>query len=273
MPKLKGVDGFESYYSAFYGERWGNLKNALMAEPQYLNWPSSGSHSDPYYLDAASVLAAYSLPLSEAHSILDMCAAPGGKSLILAHRMNNDAQLLCNERSAPRRNRLLNVLNDHLSEQIRKRIRVSAQDGALMCQRETEIFDCILLDAPCSSERHVLTDKKYLEQWTPARIKHLALSQWALLSSAFRLLKSNGMILYATCALSPRENDEVIKRLIKKFSTAQIIDIDVGTTKKNCIHSLPDCEKTEHGFQILPDIQNGAGPLYFSLVKKLNILS
>lgn len=272
MHSLKGGEGFESYYSTFYGERWERLKTALNAQPRYIDWQSSGAHSDPYYLDAASVLAAYCLPLNEAHSILDMCAAPGGKSLVLAHRMNRDAQLLCNDRSAQRRNRLLNVLNDHLSEQIRKRIRVSAQDGALMCQRETETFDCILLDAPCSSERHVLSDKKYLEQWTPARIKHLALSQWALLSSAFRLLKPNGMILYATCALSPRENDEVIKRLIKKINTAHIIDIDIEKVKKVCPHSLPNCEKTEHGFQVLPDIQNGAGPLYFSLIKKLEIL-
>jgi len=272
MPSLKGGEGFESYYSNLYGERWVNLKTALLLDPQYLAWQSSGIHNDPYYLDAASVLAAYCLPLANAHSILDMCAAPGGKSLVLAHRMEKEAQLLCNERSAQRRNRLLHVLNDHLSEEIRKRVRVSAQDGSLMCKRETETFDCILLDAPCSSERHVLTGEKYLEQWTPARIKHLALSQWALLSSAFRLLKTNGSLLYATCALSPLENDKVIARLIKKINTAHIINIDMIKAKKDCPYSLPDCEKTEYGFQVFPDIQEGAGPLYFSLLRKVDIL-
>ena len=265
--KLVGAHGFDAYYLDIFGKRWENLKNALFEEPKHLAWKHS-ENSKEYFLDAASVLVGYSLPLENASTILDMCAAPGGKSLLLAHRMNANAKLLCNERSSSRRNRLVNVLNEHLPSEIRDRVNIASNDGAIMCKREQEVFDAILLDAPCSSERHVLCDNKYLDQWTSARIKNLAIAQWALLSSAYRLLKTNGYIVYSTCALSPVENDSVVKKLLKKFDTAHLLNIDFDAIKNNCCHDLPHFEKTEYGYHVLPDVQNGKGPMFFSLIQK-----
>ncbi len=267
MSTLRGSDGFEAYYNNLFGDRWQEIKKSFPKEPSYIEWRERSNKS--YFLDSASVLAAYSLPLDNAKNILDMCAAPGGKSLVLANRMNEDASLLCNERSASRRNRLSNVLDEHLDESIRKRVHISSNDGALMCKKEQNHFDAILLDAPCSSERHVFLDKKYLGQWSSARIKNLSIAQWALLSSAFRLLKEGGYILYSTCALSNTENDEVIKKLLKKFENVSIDCIDVPLILKNNKHNLPNAEKTEFGYHVLPDVENGAGPLYFSLIAKI----
>ncbi|MBR5097484.1 MAG: RsmB/NOP family class I SAM-dependent RNA methyltransferase, partial [Treponema sp.] len=79
----RGALGFEEYYSAIFGQRWPVLKEALLKEGEPLAFtPFEGGPS--YYLDAASVFAAISLPLEGAQNILDMCAAPGGKSLVLA---------------------------------------------------------------------------------------------------------------------------------------------------------------------------------------------
>ncbi len=267
MAKLQGREGFNTYYKDIYNERWDTLKESLLQENVHFTWYPS-ENSIPYYLDSASVLAAFTLPVENAETILDMCAAPGGKSLILAHRMNNSAKLLCNERSASRRNRLVTVLNEHLPDHIRKRVNISSNDGALMCKKEAISFDAILLDAPCSSERHVLTDEKYLNQWTSARVKNLAVTQWSLLSSGFRLLKEGGHILYSTCALSHVENDDVIKKLLKKFDNASIVDIDINSVHSSSNQKLPNCEKTELGYHVLPDLQNGAGPIYFSLIYK-----
>ena len=269
--KLTGAQGFDTYYSDIFGERWATLKEALFEESNHLAWKHS-ENAKEYFLDAASVLVGYSLPLENAFAILDMCAAPGGKSLLLAHRMNVDAKLLCNERSASRRNRLVTVLNEHLPPDIRERINIASNDGSIMCKREQEVFDAILLDAPCSSERHVLCDNKYLQQWTSARIKNLAIAQWALLSSAYRLLKPNGHIVYSTCALSPIENDCVVKKLLKKFDNARLLEIDFEAIKNSCNYSLPECEKTEYGYHVLPDLQNGKGPMYFSLMQKKGFL-
>nr|WP_318680533.1 RsmB/NOP family class I SAM-dependent RNA methyltransferase [uncultured Treponema sp.] len=274
----RGAEGFNSYYQQVYGERWQALKEALLKDANPVPYKLD-TKLRTYYLDAASILAAYSLPLFGAEDILDLCAAPGGKTLVISSLMDDEANLTSNERSFERKQRLSKVIEEHIPLQIRERIKVTCSDGALWCKTKSECFDRILLDAPCSSERHVLNDEKYLSQWSPARIKTLAMEQWALLSSAYRMLRKGGIMLYSTCALAPKENDEVVERLFKKFDYASnlFIDSEEYSQLKNDFSKLknfspdlilPQFEKTEFGYQILPDVQNGAGPIYFSIIKK-----
>jgi 16S rRNA C967 or C1407 C5-methylase (RsmB/RsmF family) len=138
-----------------------------------------------------------------------------------------------------------------------------------MCLKNEEKFDAILLDAPCSSERHVLADPKYLSEWSPSRIKTLSMAQWALLSSAWRMLKPSGYLLYSTCALSPDENDYVVAKLLKKFDNVKVCEPKIALNYKNFTDSeLPEYENTEFGAHVLPDKAGGAGPLYFCLLQK-----
>ncbi|MCL2320256.1 MAG: 16S rRNA methyltransferase, partial [Treponema sp.] len=120
-------------------------------------------------------------------------------------------------------------------------------------------FEAILLDAPCSSERHVIQSAKALADWTPARPRSLARRQWSLLSAAFLLLKPGGSLVYATCALSPEENDGPVSRLLSKYSDA--IELDDP--------DFPEGEKTSYGRLILPDTSNGMGPMYVARFRKL----
>lgn len=274
--KLSGKESFEQYYSSLYGERWNDLKESFSLEPLYATFKFE--NCEPYYLDAASVFASSCLPLENSINILDMCAAPGGKSLILASRMSENSSLVCNERSAERRNRLCTVVKDSLLPEIYEKIQITGNDGALICKKTDKKFDSILLDAPCSSERHVYNSPKHLEQWTASRVKNLSFTQWSLLSSAFLTLNDTGYILYSTCALANDENDSVIQKLIKKYSKLQenfkieVCQIDFSHVYKN----IPSCvqipeliiETTEFGYQILPDKNRGAGPIYFCLIKK-----
>ncbi len=267
--KLKGEEGFNTYYQNIYGERWITLRESLKKESDYTQWKVEDCEG--YFLDSGSVRAAVSLPLKGAKNIVDMCAAPGGKTLVLASNMDDDAQLLTNERSSDRKARLLKVCDNSLPQSIRCRVTVTCKDAAKFCLNNGEVFDAILLDAPCSSERHVFNDKKYLDEWSPSRIKTMAMAQWALLSSAFRILTPGGYLLYSTCALATEENDGVIEKLVKKFDNVKIVETQVSLEyKKFCdVKSLPDVEKTVYGSHVLPDVQNGAGPLYFCLVQKL----
>ena len=122
----------------------------------------------------------------------------------------------------------------------------------------------------------MLTSPHYLDQWSPARIKTLAVSQWALLSSGYRMLSPGGYLLYATCALSPEENDNVVSRLEKKFDDAEFMDtLPILPSEHEQLflqflptQELPIPEKTDKGFHILPDTAAGAGPLYFALIHK-----
>lgn len=266
--KKNGKEAFDAYYEKIFNERWQTLRESLFIEKQYFSFQYD--NCETYFLDPASVLAASMLPLEDTKNILDMCAAPGGKTLILASRMEADAHLFSNERSADRRNRLVNVVKTSLPFEISERIQILAQDGALMCRNENNQFDAILLDAPCSSEQHVIAAEKYLEQWTEARIKNLSFTQWSLLSSAFLMLKENGYLVYSTCALSPTENDGVVKKLLKKYSNAQNVDVDFSKVSNDLIENFKlSPEKTAYGYQVFPDSSSGAGPIYFSLIRKM----
>ena len=272
---LRGEQGFEQFYLSLYGQRWQTLKQAFAAPADSIEYKIPGSQKS-YFLDSASILAALCLPLDDTSDILDLCAAPGGKTLVLASRMSEDSHLSSNERSPQRKHRLSTVVQECLPPQICERITVSCSDGSTWCTRQTECFDSILLDAPCSSERHVIADPKYLSQWSPARIKTVTTEQWALLSSAYRLLRRGGYLLYSTCALAPQENDQMMERLIKKFQKGadcsfsfEKVQPKISEISSFARFNPPEYEKTEYGYQILPDTANGAGPIYFSLIKKI----
>ncbi|MDR1147151.1 MAG: 16S rRNA methyltransferase [Spirochaetaceae bacterium] len=256
-PRQMGEEGFDSYYKTLYGGRWDGLKNALLkpAERQPLT-----AVKLPYLMDYASVLAARTLRLPARGNVFDACAAPGGKTLVLAAESGAGVQIIANEFSSERRRRLRNTLEQHLDDKTRNRIRVSGFDAAALAAKksEHERFDSILLDAPCSSERHLLSNKKYLEKWTPARPRFLAKRQWSLLSAAFLLLKTGGSLVYATCALSFEENDNVAARLTAKYGARARLDPP----------DFLEGEKTAFGKIILPDTDGGIGPMYVARFTK-----
>lgn len=254
-------EAFECYYRNLYGERWeddslrpgdrpAGLRQSLVEEAA----PAAFAEGlrEPYFLDAASVLAARSLRVPAGGTVLDACAAPGGKSLVIAAALPEGTRLLANELSAERRRRLAAVLDRYLPEEKRARVTVSGFDAAAQGGRKSEggRFAAILLDAPCSSERHVIADPLALGRWTPARPRFLARRQWALLSSAFFLLKPGGSLVYVTCALSEEENDGVAGRLLEKPG-ARLDPPDFA-----------EGEAVRFGRIILPDRCGGMGPMY-----------
>ena len=257
--KSEAKKAFEDYYEKLFGSRWASLRESLFLPA--VSVPYSEKLAKPYMMDRASVLAAASLRLPDTGIILDACAAPGGKSLVLSSRMAGGVKLLANELSAERRRRLVNVLNEHLYPETRSRVNVSGFDAAEMGGRKSEWgrFDAILLDAPCSSERHVIQSPKALAEWTAARPRSLGRRQWSLLSAAFLLLKEGGSLVYITCALSPEENDGPVFRLLSKY--AEKIKLDEP--------DFSEGEKTEYGRIILPDLSGGSGPMYVARFRKI----
>lgn len=254
----RGAEAFELYYSTLYQDRWDRLKAAMLGSHDQVD--HGAGLLEPYRLDRASVFAASCFSPLNAGAWLDMCAAPGGKTLILSGFLAGDSVLTANERSPERKRRLHAVLDRHVPPEIRPKIRVTGCDAAAMCRRERDAYDRILLDAPCSSERHVMLSPKHLADWTPARPKHLAHAQWALLSCAFLLLKPGGELVYSTCSINPAENDGVVRRLFEKYSDAAAL--------REC-PPFPGAEPTEFGTMVFPDSCSGSGPMYVSALKKL----
>ena len=260
--RQSGEERFEQYYSDLYGERWPRLRQALLSPNQSVSL--SDRLLTPYYMDKASILAAEILPISENNKVLDMCAAPGGKTLSIALRLNGTGLLVSNDRSASRRNRLINVLDTHLEPKLRSVVKVTGHDSTQWSLHEKDAYDRILLDAPCSSERHVLNDASELANWSPNRPKMLSKQQFSMLCSALDAAKQGAYILYSTCSICNLENELVIDRLFKKreglFEECDMLPYKEGLEAMS--------EKLEHGRIVLPDVRDGAGPLYFCLLRK-----
>ncbi|KEP63081.1 UNVERIFIED_CONTAM: NOL1/NOP2/sun family protein [Hammondia hammondi] len=202
-------------------------------------WLESLEKEKVYYLDGASAFAACALGVSPGERVLDLCAAPGGKSLVLASMLfssspslvgygsslrqkpnsRNAGLLVCNEASRPRMERLQRVLHTFLPpETVQKRlVQVTCASGTKGGAYERFApFDKILVDAPCSSDRHLLKQgKSVLASWASGAPKTHAERQLQLLKEALRLLRVGGVLLYSTCALSEVENEKVVEKLLK----------------------------------------------------------
>lgn len=215
-----------------------------------------------YVMDPASVLVAENLGVKPGDRVLDMCAAPGGKSLVLAQvlfsKPADSSELILNELSADRRHRLIKIVQQYLPRQIREQVWVKGKDGVRFGLEMPDTFDAILLDAPCSGERHLMGNPKELADWRPQRTKGLAQKQYSLLSSAWLALRQGGRLMYSTCALSPLENDGVIEKLLKKKTDAVVL-------KQSLLG--PKFEETQFGRVYAPD-RSGFGPMYSCLLTK-----
>lgn len=293
-------DQFHQYFLSIYKNRWDQIFQALvkpekqvlrrnifaqLPEAQFNNFRSEVffqschlieehtnahtlvDHQDLklfYKMDPASFIVAKLLDVQKNETILDLCAAPGGKTLILAEMLYGTGKLISNEISAGRRERLTRVLREYLPFDYRKNVFVQGKDGNAYGLQMPEAFDRVLADVPCSGERHLLENSNEFKLWTKKRSQNLAVRQYSLLSSAYLSCKSQGRIIYSTCSISPLENDDVVKKLIKKRSV-QILKLEDLAPE---LAGLSFIEATEYGYQILPDTE-GFGPMYFSLVQKI----
>ncbi len=248
---------FDTYYEAAFGPRWNPLRQSMFSEHRQV--ALGEPLLQPYYLDEASKIAADLLPVRRGETVLDMCAAPGGKTLVLAMKLAGTGTLISNDRSATRRARLRSVLDSHLPPAYRENIIVTGHDASRWGLHEQEVYDHILLDAPCSSERHVLNDPQALAEWSASRPKRLAVQQFAMLAAALEAVRIGGTILYSTCAIAPIEDEQVIAKLFEKRKERfELLEMDV-----------PFAEKREYGSIILPDAAEGRGPLYFCHLRRL----
>lgn len=252
-----GPEEFELFYQDLFGPRWPSLRSALLGEAIYAELRDG--YLEPYFVDRASLLAARALDVQPGERVLDLCAAPGGKTLVLATALAGSGELIANERSATRRNRLHRVLQNHLPERLRSPISVTGHDASKWGIHEQLAYDRVLADVPCSSERHVIASASALSTWSPSRTRRLAIAAYAIACAGGDALKEGGRMVYSTCALSPLENDGVVDRLLSRAS---------GELAIKRLESVDGGEPTEYGHQIMPDTDGGMGPIYFAIIER-----
>ena len=210
QPAGTPIEGLKGCFSVS-----GEDRQALLQHPAV----SAGA---VYPINPASVLAARALRAQAHEEVLDLAAAPGGKTLILAADMRNTGRIAAVEPVKGRFHRLRANM-DRCGVQ---NVQFYLSDGRGIGRKVPGRFDRVLLDAPCSSESRIRLDEPgSYAHWTLRKIKETARKQKTLIRSAFTALKPGGRLIYCTCAFAPEENEMIVNALLEAEPAADLEDI------------------------------------------------
>ncbi|RMG23015.1 MAG: hypothetical protein D6730_15370 [Bacteroidetes bacterium] len=181
-------------------------------------------HAGAYYVqEAASMLLNQMLELQPGMNLLDVCAAPGGKSTLLAGRMQAGSLLVANEVIQTR----AGILAENLSRWGNPNCIVTQNDPANFGVL-SGFFDLILVDAPCSGEGMFRKETASRGQWSLQQVQHCALRQKRILADVMPALAPGGQLIYSTCTFSQEENEHIIVWLLEEFGHELELDPVLG---------------------------------------------
>lgn len=174
-----------------------------------------------YIQDPASWVPVHLLDPQPGEEILDLCAAPGGKSLQIADRMQNRGRLACVEAIRDRFFRMKANLD-------RGGVKISAlymKDGRHVGGAVPARFDRVMLDAPCSSEAGIeAAEPDTWKHWSERKLAECSRKQHGLIRSAWTALKPGGTMVYATCTFAPEEDELVIDGLLREYTDVEVLE-------------------------------------------------
>ncbi|MFZ4713929.1 MAG: RsmB/NOP family class I SAM-dependent RNA methyltransferase [Bacteriovoracaceae bacterium] len=185
------------------------------------------THS-PYFKDGtiyiqnlSSMLPPLILNPTKFDRVLDLTAAPGSKTSLMSSLMGNEGEIAAVEISRDRFFRMV----QNLKTLGVTNVKTFLKDGERVWKSTPELFDKVLIDAPCSTEsRFYIDDPETYAYWGMKKIKEMVKKQSRLLFSAVQSLKVGGTLVYSTCSFAPEENEEVLDRILKKFEGKIILE-------------------------------------------------
>ncbi|MGN0161583.1 MAG: RsmF rRNA methyltransferase first C-terminal domain-containing protein [Lachnospiraceae bacterium] len=293
MKELLG-DEFDAYIDSFeekrlYGLRVNNLKisteDFLKIAPFNLTpipWIDNGFfytedekpgkhpyyYAGLYYLQEPSAMTpANRLPVDEGDRILDMCAAPGGKSTELAAKLNDTGLLVSNDISASRAKALLKNIELFGT----KNVMVINEDPMKLKDLYPGYFDKILIDAPCSGEGMFRKDNKLIKAWEKNGPEFYGAIQRQIVLYGADMLKPGGYMMYSTCTFSKYEDEETIAHLLKERPQMELVSMQgyegfAGGFDgyDECVRIFPHKMQGEGHFLALLHKSEEAGETYYS---------
>ena len=166
-----------------------------------------------YYVQEASSMLLYealkqTVKLNRSLRVLDLCAAPGGKSTLLASALSPDSLLVCNEVIRSR----VSVLRENLDKWGYTNVVVSNHDPNDM-EKLAGFFDVVVVDAPCSGEGLFRKDPDAMQEWSEANVQLCSARQKRILTAAAPLLDEGGILIYSTCTYNEDENTDNVRFL------------------------------------------------------------
>ncbi len=179
-------------------------------------------HAGAYYMQEPSAASAVSvLNPQPQEKVLDLCAAPGGKSTQVLAALGDSGLLWSNE-YVPSRAR---ILQQNLERCGTRRQVISNSDTALLCHALRDYFDAVLVDAPCSGEGMFRKEPQALTEWSLDNIRLCAARQTDILNNAALAVRPGGRLVYSTCTFAPEENEAVIARFLQEHTDFELAEI------------------------------------------------
>lgn len=188
---------------------------------------------------------------------LDMCASPGGKSIILSTLIGDNGVLISNEIQKSRNN----ILLENLTKWGAKNTLVTCNNPVAFGASE-QMFNLILVDAPCSGEGMFRKDEVARKEWSPGNTIMCGLRQREILKSTYEALRPGGFLIYSTCTFAPVENEEIVQWLVTEFGMESIL---IPVDRFPNVRSVDD--GMIHGAKFLPHLVPGEG-LFMAALKK-----
>lgn len=189
-------------------------------------WEPAGVYYDPearpglhvyheagvYYLQEASAMAPVALlDPRPGEKVCDLCAAPGGKTTQIAGRMGGQGFLLCNE-IHPKRAK---ILSRNIERMAVPNALVTNERPETLARRFAGFFDRVLVDAPCSGEGMFRKEEAAVTDWSEETVAMCARRQAEILSSAAKLVRPGGRLVYSTCTFAPEEDEGAVSAFLE----------------------------------------------------------
>ena len=181
-----------------------------------------------YVQDTASLWVSHLLDPQPGEQILDMCAAPGSKTTHMAALMRNEGEIVALEPKSER----LSLLQENLSRLGVEMVQPELTD-ALKWPTPEELFDRVLVDAPCSGSGTLRKHPEILLHLRKMELSHFTRQQSSLLAKGFESLKPGGTLVYSTCSILPAENTALIQQFLKATPTAQLLSEEQRLLSEN----------------------------------------
>ena len=263
----KKIDVQDSALQIEYKIPWSTHGYYLKERPSFTKDPLF--HAGAYYVQEASSMfleqaLQQTVDLNTSIKVLDLCAAPGGKSTLIQSLISKDSLLVSNEVIKTR----VNVLAENITKWGAANVVVTNNDPRDF-QRLDSYFDVIVVDAPCSGSGMFRKDPDAISEWSLDNVVLCSQRQQRILVDVKEALKQDGILIYSTCSYSKAENENIAEWLITEngFEPIQL----QTNPEWNIIETITK-ETNAYGYRFYPDKVKGEG-FFIAAFKKTNAIT
>ena len=211
-----------------------------------------------YIQEPAAMAPAECIDIQPDWNILDMCAAPGGKSSQLKNKLGENGVLVSNEIIHSR----CKILTGNVERLGLQNTVTTCLDSKRISDIFPKTFDLIMVDAPCSGEGMFRKEQIAIDEWSEENVKKCAVRQAEILENAQKCLKDGGYIIYATCTFSLEENEMIIDSFLQSHPEFEIIKVKDSVIENSCDGISFDgckCENISYARRFYPHKTLGEG--------------